>query len=149
MFVPITNQIDGMYLPDKMAAFYVQKRIDNTRKFIAFARTHYSFVPPDEEQQGSIHINTTMNTNNNINNMIKTDTNEDQPTILDIIQDHVNTTPEFEVYNWYDAKGRRTDYYTFATIWEKSGRVATALMDHPDIQQGDRVMICFPFGLDS
>ena len=92
-----------------------------------------------------------MKTNNNTaynhnSNMIKTDTDTDQPTILHVVQDHVNTTPEFEVYNWYDAKGRRTDHYTYATIWEKSGRVAKALMDHPDIQQGDRVMICFPFG---
>ena len=84
-----------------------------------------------------------MNNNNN-----KTDTNKDLSTILDVLQEHVKNNPDHEVYNWYNAKGRRTDHYTYATIWEKSGRVAKALMDHPDIQQGDRVMICFPFGLD-
>ena len=87
-------------------------------------------------------------TNNNNSNMVKTDTNKDPPTILDVLQDHVKKNPDHEVYNWYDAKGKRTDHYTYAMIWEKSGRVAKALMDHPDIQQGDRVMICFPFGLD-
>ena len=92
--------------------------------------------------------NTTMNSAATNSNMVKTDSNEDQPTILDVVKDHVQNTPDHEVFNWYDAKGSRTDHYTYATIWEKSGRVAKALMDHPDIQQGDRVMICFPFGLD-
>ena len=90
-------------------------------------------------------MNTTTTTTTN---MIRTDKNKDPLTILDVVQDHVKNTPDHEVYNWYDAKGRRTDHYTYATIWDKSGRVAKALMDHPDIQRGDRVMICFPFGLD-
>lgn len=52
------------------------------------------------------------------------------------------------VYSFLDDRGRETTNYTIEEIDRAARRVAGALQRDAGVQKGDRVMLCFPPGLD-
>lgn len=49
---------------------------------------------------------------------------------------------------WFDAKGRAWETFTFGAIWEESGRIAHDLRVTWGLSKGDRAILCYGFGLD-
>ncbi len=48
---------------------------------------------------------------------------------------------------WYNGKGKATDSYTFREIWDGAGLFAHELRFTHELAKGDRVILCFNFGL--
>ena len=48
---------------------------------------------------------------------------------------------------WYNDKGKPTDKYTFQEIWEEAGGIAHYLRVEQNLAKGDRVILCYSFGL--
>lgn len=49
---------------------------------------------------------------------------------------------------WYDAQGQVSATYTFEGLWTEAGRIAHQLRVAWGLSKGDRVVLCFGFGLD-
>ena len=48
---------------------------------------------------------------------------------------------------WYNDKGKPTDKYTFEEIWEEACAIAYDLRAQHMLKKGDRVILCYNFGL--
>lgn len=61
----------------------------------------------------------------------------------------VREKPAGEVFaRWYDAQGRVSETHTFEGLWAEAGRIAHELRVAWGLSKGDRVVLCFGFGLD-
>ncbi|CAB9524879.1 Putative fatty-acid--CoA ligase FadD21 [Seminavis robusta] len=49
---------------------------------------------------------------------------------------------------WYDKHGKVSEEWTFAQIWEDAGTIAYYLREEWGCQKGDRVVLCYLFGLN-
>ncbi|TMW61326.1 hypothetical protein Poli38472_012517 [Pythium oligandrum] len=52
------------------------------------------------------------------------------------------------VYTFLDDQGKETVNYTFAEVDEAARRIAATLQRDANVKKGDRVMLCYPPGLD-
>jgi acyl-CoA synthetase (AMP-forming)/AMP-acid ligase II len=67
---------------------------------------------------------------------------------LSVIEENLRTTDKDTIYaSWYDEKGRQSKSYTYHEIWEESGKVACYLSNVWGILKGERVILCYMFGL--
>ena len=71
-----------------------------------------------------------------------------EATMVSILRERFQERPEHRIFTWLDSKGREVSTMTYRQLWLQSGAIATMLHQHPGIQPGDRVMICYPFGLE-
>lgn len=49
---------------------------------------------------------------------------------------------------WFDAQANVSATHTFHGIWAESGRIAYTLRATWSLEKGDRVVLCYGFGLD-
>lgn len=49
---------------------------------------------------------------------------------------------------WYDAQGNVSETHTFEGMWSEAGRIAHDLRVTWGLSKGDRVVLCYGFGLD-
>ena len=49
--------------------------------------------------------------------------------------------------SWYDNKGRCVNERTFGEVWEEAGKISCYLRDKWNVKQGERVILCYDFGL--
>lgn len=49
--------------------------------------------------------------------------------------------------SWYDNKGRCVNERTFGEVWEEAGKISCYLRDRWNVKQGERVVLCYDFGL--
>jgi len=48
---------------------------------------------------------------------------------------------------WYDDKGKAMNEYTFQQLWDEAGYCAYLLRNKWNVNKGDRVVLCYAFGL--
>jgi len=68
-------------------------------------------------------------------------------TYLDKVQSVVNAKSDETFATWYDDKGNQTNQYTFKQLWDEAGYCAYLLRNKWGINKGDRVVLCYAFGL--
>ena len=66
---------------------------------------------------------------------------------LDLLSSTVNKNKNKVFVTWYDDKGKPTNNYTFLELWDEAEVVAYHLCEKWNIQKGDRVVLCYNFGL--
>ena len=69
-------------------------------------------------------------------------------TLLSVLRDHYELHPDRVLLTWLDKKGREVSSLSYRELWVQSGLVARLLLVEKGLVPGDRVMICYPFGLD-
>ena len=69
-------------------------------------------------------------------------------TFLDLLADTVKKQDSEKIFStWYNDKGQETKKYTFAKLWDKAGAIAHILRTEWNVKKGDRVVLCYNFGL--
>ena len=59
-----------------------------------------------------------------------------------------SSTVKDEIFaSWYDDHGKLTQEKTFGQIWETAGVVSHFLRNKWDVKKGERVVLCYDFGL--
>lgn len=48
---------------------------------------------------------------------------------------------------WYDSSGKAVNQYTFQEIWDEAGVIASYLQHEWGVRRGERVILCYNFGL--
>lgn len=66
---------------------------------------------------------------------------------LERLQKVVDTNSDRTFAFWYDEKGKLTDQRTFQQAWDEAGLVAYHLRHTWKLQNGDKVVLCYDFGL--
>ncbi|KAJ1573973.1 hypothetical protein NDA12_000727 [Ustilago hordei] len=69
-------------------------------------------------------------------------------TVLDILERHSMEIPDKNCLHWVGANGLVNNSLTFRTIWERSERIATHLIQDHHLASQETVLLVFPFGLD-
>jgi acyl-CoA synthetase (AMP-forming)/AMP-acid ligase II/acyl carrier protein len=68
-------------------------------------------------------------------------------TFLQLLSKSVRNNEHKTFATWYDDHGKATNEYTFAELWEEAGTVAYTLRTEWELNKGDRVVLCYTFGL--
>jgi len=67
---------------------------------------------------------------------------------LELLDTSIGRRQKDKVFaTWYNDKGRPVDQYTFQGIWEEAGVVAFELLVKYNLNKGDKVVLCYNFGL--
>jgi acyl-CoA synthetase (AMP-forming)/AMP-acid ligase II/acyl carrier protein len=66
---------------------------------------------------------------------------------LDLLRATVADKFEATFATWYDGSGKATDQYTFGELWTEAGIIAYSLRYEWGARKGDRVVLCYNFGL--
>lgn len=66
---------------------------------------------------------------------------------LDILERTVNTKKDEVFATWYNSRAKPTNTYTFNEIWDEAGAFAHYLRIELKLKKGDRVILCYYFGL--
>jgi acyl-CoA synthetase (AMP-forming)/AMP-acid ligase II len=66
---------------------------------------------------------------------------------LDILDATVTQKKDKVFATWYSSKAKPTDKYTFQQIWDEAGIIAHDLRINSNLDKGDRVVLCYNFGL--
>ena len=72
---------------------------------------------------------------------------ETLPTFLGLICETVNKKQHNVFATWYNEKGKATEKYTFQDLWDEAGGIAYYLRVGENLLKGDRVLLCYSFGL--
>ena len=79
---------------------------------------------------------------------LKASPNADKPySFLLLLQEIVNRRDQKVFATWFDESGRATNTYTFSELWSEAGFIAHFLRDTLKLNMGDRVILCYNFGL--
>ncbi|OQR94824.1 fatty-acid-CoA ligase [Achlya hypogyna] len=71
-----------------------------------------------------------------------------EASIVDLLRRRAEETPDKVVYVFLDDAGKESVSLTFADVDRAARRVAATLQTEAGLQKGDRVMLCYPPGLD-
>jgi acyl-CoA synthetase (AMP-forming)/AMP-acid ligase II len=66
---------------------------------------------------------------------------------LDLLRSTVAERPDATFSTWYDGSGKATDEYTFGELWVEAGSIAYSLRYEWGVIKGERVVLCYNFGL--
>ena len=80
-------------------------------------------------------------------------------TILSVLSRNVRERPDHQLFLWLNKNGDEAESLTYRQLWDRSCAVANLLRSltpknkknnrcRRSFEEGDRVMICYPFGLD-
>lgn len=67
---------------------------------------------------------------------------------LDLATSTVNQNKQKVFATWYNDKGKPTNSYTFHQLWEEAEVMVHYLRNKWDLEKGDRVILCYSFGLE-
>ena len=73
-------------------------------------------------------------------------TRDSDITFLDYVEEHVKEHPNRRIFTWVDSKGKEQKTLNYDQLWNDSTAIAGMLLEKA--QPGDRIMICYPFGLE-
>lgn len=73
---------------------------------------------------------------------------EQHPTILAVLQQRSYSMPDHKIFSWVNGKGKETASLTYLQLWTKASLVANHILSNKAIAKGDRVMVCYPPGLE-
>ena len=68
-------------------------------------------------------------------------------TFIDLVKQTVDKNGSRTFATWYNDQGQAIDDYSFADLWEEAGIVAYHLRVKWNLSKGDRVVLCYSFGL--
>lgn len=68
-------------------------------------------------------------------------------TFLQCLQDTVIKCNDHIFATWYDKNGKASAKYSFTEMWEEAGEIAYFLRVVEKLNKGDRVVLCYSFGL--
>ncbi|KDO26059.1 hypothetical protein SPRG_20618 [Saprolegnia parasitica CBS 223.65] len=71
-----------------------------------------------------------------------------EASIVDLLKRRATETPDKVVYVFLDDAGKESVVMTFADVDRAARRVAATLQQDASLKKGDRVMLCYPPGLD-
>ncbi|OQR97825.1 fatty-acid-CoA ligase, partial [Thraustotheca clavata] len=71
-----------------------------------------------------------------------------EASIVDLLKQRAQNTPDKVVYVFLDDNGKESVVLTFADVDKAARRVAATLQQDAGLKKGDRVMLCYPPGLD-
>ena len=74
--------------------------------------------------------------------------NQGLPTFLASVKDMSEAKSSQIFATWYISKGKKSDERTFGQLWAEAGEIAKCLRHVKNINKGDRVILCYDFGLD-
>ena len=66
---------------------------------------------------------------------------------VELVQRTVDQNANRTFATWYNDQGKAIDDYSFADLWEEAGIVAHHLRVKWNLSKGDRVVLCYSFGL--
>lgn len=81
------------------------------------------------------------------NAAITSSTTQQQSKFLNDVRATVESNKDATFVTWYNGNGKPTDDRTFGQIWEKAGVISHCLRCKLKIQKGQRVVLCYDFGL--
>ena len=67
---------------------------------------------------------------------------------LRVCRDRVKQEPEAVFATWLDDKGKEQRTYTYGEVWRRAGCIAHAMRVTWGLARGDRVILCYDFGLE-
>ena len=70
-----------------------------------------------------------------------------QSDFLDVVRKTVESNQHCTYASWYNISGKLSDERTFGQIWETAGRVSHFLHHKLKLKKGQRVVLCYDFGL--
>ncbi len=74
-------------------------------------------------------------------------TNGESAHFLELLGQTVDTKKDKVFATWYNIKAKPTDKYTFQGIWNEAGSIAHDLLTKDKLEKGDKVILCYNFGL--
>ena len=95
-------------------------------------------------------LKTSMNGNgfHNFVNNSKNELESHQTTSFIESLEHVVIKRNKKVYaTWFDDNGKGVQSYTYEGIWEEAGYIAHKLRNDWNLNKGDRIILCYDFGL--
>jgi acyl-CoA synthetase (AMP-forming)/AMP-acid ligase II len=66
---------------------------------------------------------------------------------LHVVEDTVKANKDKPFASWYDQKGSLATERTFGEIWDEAGVIAHHLCNEWNVEKGQRVILCYDFGL--
>jgi acyl-CoA synthetase (AMP-forming)/AMP-acid ligase II len=66
---------------------------------------------------------------------------------LQEVADQVDKKRDDVFVSWYDRNGKEIDSRTFGRVWDAAGEVSYYLRQRWNLKKGDRVVLCYDFGL--
>jgi len=83
----------------------------------------------------------------NIRKKHLTDDGVQDASFLTLLKETTNTHCDKVFATWWNNKGKPTDTYTFKKMWDEAGAIAYNLRTQHNLKKGDRIIVCYTFGL--
>ena len=83
-----------------------------------------------------------------MSNSLEESIKSDKPdSFLLLLQEIVSKRDQKVFATWFDESGKATNTYTFSELWAEAGFIAHFLRNTLKLNKGDRVILCYNFGL--
>lgn len=79
--------------------------------------------------------------------MLASSTDKERKDFLQLLQQTVERKGNSIFATWYDKHGKPQNKYTFSELWNEAGYIAHDLISNHHLTKGDRVILCYGFGL--